>query len=171
MARQPPRPGTPVRIAQAVHRAAHHSPQRRRGDGRQAVHRPVRWGAANPGPAHFAELQRAVFEQRCVVLTYEQRDSDEAFHIAVDPYGLVSKSGAWYLVADVEGSPRMFRADRLHSVEILAKPARLRPGIVLRDLWSELLAQFEQRIRSLEIVIRLDRAEYGLFLRVHGKTV
>jgi predicted DNA-binding transcriptional regulator YafY len=129
------------------------------------------WGAANPGPAHFAALQRAVFEQRCVVLTYEQRDSDEAFHIAVEPYGLVSKSGAWYLVADVEGSPRMFRADRLHSVEILAKPARLRPGIVLRDLWSELLAQFEQRIRSLEIVIRLDRAEYGLFLRVHGKTV
>jgi predicted DNA-binding transcriptional regulator YafY len=129
------------------------------------------WGAANPGPPHFAEMQRAVFEQRRVVLTYEQRDSDEPRRIEVDPYGLVTKSGAWYLVGDVEGSPRMFRVDRVYDVEIVAEPAKLRPGIVLRDLWVELLAQFDQLTRSLEIVIRLDRAEYGLFLRVHGKTV
>jgi len=129
------------------------------------------WSAANADPPHFAELQRAVFEQRCVVLTYEQRDSDEARSIEADPYGLVSKAGAWYVVADVEGSPRVFRVDRIYDVEILAEPAKLRPGVVLRDLWSESLAQFEQRTRSVEIVIRLDRAEYGLFLRVHGRTV
>jgi predicted DNA-binding transcriptional regulator YafY len=129
------------------------------------------WGAASAGSPHLAELQRAVFEQRRIALVYERRDTDDPLRAEVDPYGLVSKSGAWYLVADVSGTARMFRADRLRNIEILAEPARLRPNIVLRDLWEELLAQFDRRRTSLKVVVRLDRDDLGLFLRLHGNDV
>jgi predicted DNA-binding transcriptional regulator YafY len=129
------------------------------------------WSGASTGSPHLDELQRAVFEQRRIALVYELRDSDAPMRAEVDPYGLVSKSGAWYLVADLAGRPRMFRADRLRDVELLAEPARLRPNIILRDLWDELLAQFEQRRTRLEVVVRLDRDDLGLFLRLHGNSV
>lgn len=129
------------------------------------------WGAASTGSPYLAELQRAVFEHRRIAVVYELRDTDKPMRAEVDPYGLVSKSGAWYLVADVGGTPRMFRADRVRDVELLTEPARLRPNIILRDLWVELLAQFDQRRTSLEVVVRLDRDDLGLFLRLHGNDV
>jgi predicted DNA-binding transcriptional regulator YafY len=129
------------------------------------------WGATPTGSPYLADLQRAVFEQRRVALVYELRDTDDPLRAEVDPYGLVSKSGVWYLVADLAGTPRMFRADRVRDVELLNDPARLRSNVTLRDLWDELLAQFEERRTSLEVVVRLDRDDLGLFLRLHGNDV
>ncbi|WP_115030606.1 WYL domain-containing protein [Dermatophilus congolensis] len=47
------------------------------------------------------------------------------------PYGLASKAGSWYLVADVDGQPRMFNTSRIESREFLSDTAALRPECYL----------------------------------------
>mgnify|MGYP003584503093 CR=1 FL=1 len=128
------------------------------------------WGSNEVSP--FLELlQRAVFEERRIGLLYERRDSDDPLRAEVDPYGLVSKAGAWYLVADFNGAGRMFRVDRVLDVRVLPEQARLRPHLELKDLWHQLVEQFDGRRTSIDVVLRIDRTELGLFLRVHGEAV
>jgi predicted DNA-binding transcriptional regulator YafY len=56
----------------------------------------------------------------------------------VDPYGLVCKSGIWYLVADSDGEPRLFRVSRVVSAEADEAPVRRRDGVDLAELWQAL---------------------------------
>ncbi|MFF5654160.1 helix-turn-helix transcriptional regulator [Streptomyces collinus] len=54
----------------------------------------------------------------------------------LDPYGLVNKAGVWYLVADHDGEPRLFRTDRALSATVLDQPAQRRAGLELSDVWQ-----------------------------------
>ncbi|MGH3202326.1 MAG: WYL domain-containing protein [Streptosporangiaceae bacterium] len=47
----------------------------------------------------------------------------------VDPYGLVCKAGIWYLVADSDGEPRLFRVSRVVSATAHEEPVRRRDGV------------------------------------------
>jgi predicted DNA-binding transcriptional regulator YafY len=49
-----------------------------------------------------------------------------------DPYGLVTKAGTWYLVADHSGKPRLFRTDRLWALSIAEAETR-RAQVVVPD--------------------------------------
>lgn len=42
----------------------------------------------------------------------------------MDPYGLVSKAGVWYLVADRDGEPPLFRTDRVEAAAVTDEPVR-----------------------------------------------
>src|SRR5699024_394858 len=61
----------------------------------------------------------------------------------IDPYGLVAKSGRWYLVADDRGAGRLFSVERLSAFETLDVPATLRPGQTLRTRWEALKERTE----------------------------
>jgi predicted DNA-binding transcriptional regulator YafY len=59
-----------------------------------------------------------VFSERRLRLRYRSgggRGVGELAERVVDPYGLVCKSGIWYLVADQDGEPRLFRVSRVVS--------------------------------------------------------
>src|SRR5579859_7230743 len=60
-----------------------------------------------PEPAgQLGVLQAAVFSGRRLRLRYRSSGEREPSQRVVDPYGLVCKSGIWYLVADQRGEPR-----------------------------------------------------------------
>lgn len=90
-------------------------------------------------------LQDAVFSDRRLRLRYRHGGDAEPRTCTVDPYGLVSKAGVWYLVADRRGAPRLFRADRVRSATLLPDPVRRRPGVELADAWEVLRRQVEER--------------------------
>jgi predicted DNA-binding transcriptional regulator YafY len=94
------------------------------------------------------------------------RGSGEAGERVVDPYGLVCKSGIWYLVADSGGEPRLFRVSRVVSAEADEAPARRRDGVELADLWQELRRQVEDRPAPLAVVARVRRDWLGVFRRI-----
>src|SRR5215469_7688135 len=78
---------------------------------------PARWrgGPARPDGIDLAVLQEAVFTDRRLRLRYRHGRNNQVRTYTVDPYGLVSKAGVWYLVSDHRGQPRLFRADRARS--------------------------------------------------------
>ncbi|MFD7548781.1 helix-turn-helix transcriptional regulator [Streptomyces sp. NPDC059816] len=75
----------------------------------------------------------------------------------LDPYGLVSKAGAWYLVADRGGRPRLFRTNRISDAVVTAEPVRRRDGVELARVWEEQRREVEHRSSGLRVVVRVGR--------------
>lgn len=112
---------------------------------------PVRWMRGEGGDADIGVLQRAVFTDRRLHLTYRSNGAPAPKQYTVDPYGLVSKAGVWYLVADRDGEPRLFRADRVLAATVTDEPARRRPGQELADVWAVL----RDRVENLHTEVRV----------------
>jgi len=129
---------------------------------------PARWRAAAPAAVHLAELQQAVFADRRLELRYRHSGGTEPRGYTVDPYGLVSKAGAWYLVADRDGEPQLFRVDRVRSATTSAEPVRRRRGQGLAEVWSVLREQVERG--SAEVLVRclVRRTRLDMFLRLQS---
>jgi len=118
---------------------------------------------------HLGVLQAAVFSGRRLRMRYRSgggRGSGEPVERVVDPYGLVCKSGIWYLVADADGEPRLFRVSRVVSAEADEALARRRDGVELADLWQALRRQVEGRPATLAVLARVRRDWLGLFRRI-----
>jgi predicted DNA-binding transcriptional regulator YafY len=130
---------------------------------------PERWMRAPDSVGQLGVLQAAVFSGRRLRMRYRSgggRGSGEASERVVDPYGLVCKSGIWYLVADSGGEPRLFRVSRVVSAEADEAPARRRDGVELAELWQALRRQVEDRPAPLAVVARVRRDWLGVFRRI-----
>lgn len=129
---------------------------------------PVRW-MSGPQPAvDVAELHDAVFADRRLRLSYRHSGTSDPRTYTVDPYGLVVKAGVWYLVADRDGVPRLFRADRVRRATLTDEPVVRRPGAELADLWDVLRKQVEERPGRVRLRVRVHRSRLDLFVRLHG---
>ncbi|MFF9243074.1 helix-turn-helix transcriptional regulator [Streptomyces sp. NPDC014801] len=126
----------------------------------------TRWRGGPRQASDLDVLQDAVFADRRLRLRYRHSGASEPRTYTVDPYGLVSKAGVWYLVADRRGAPRLFRADRVRSATLLDDPVRRRPGVELADVWEVLRRQVEERPGGLEVVVRVRRDRLDMFLRL-----
>ncbi|MDX2948425.1 WYL domain-containing protein [Streptomyces caniscabiei] len=84
----------------------------------------------------------------------------------MDPYGLVSKAGVWYLVADRDGEPRLFRADRVEAAAVTDEPAHRRPGQNLATVWALLRARFESLPDGIRVHCRVRREQLEIFQRL-----
>ncbi|QNP70039.1 YafY family transcriptional regulator [Streptomyces roseirectus] len=111
-------------------------------------------------------LQDAVFSDRRLRLSYRHSGATEPRTYTVDPYGLVSKAGVWYLVADRRGTPQLFRAERIQRAKPLPDLVRRRPGVELSDAWEVLRRQVEERPDGIEVVVRVPRDRIDFFLRL-----
>ncbi|XIE77189.1 helix-turn-helix transcriptional regulator [Streptomyces sp. SBR177] len=135
---------------------------------------PVRWmrGAGEPAEVELATLQRAVFTDRRLRLSYRHGGTTAPRDYTVDPYGLVNKAGVWYLVADRDGEPRLFRADRVVTAEVLDEPVRRRHGHGLAEVWSVLRERVEGiREAVLRATCRVRRERLDMFLRIQAGNV
>ena len=126
---------------------------------------------ADPG-TDLTALLDACRGRRRVALAYRRSGESAARRLTVDPYGLVSKAGSWYLIGDVQGTARMFNAARIRSHTSLPEPARLRDGESLASVWTALLEQFSPapalEVRALLRANRLDLARRILGARLIG---
>ncbi|MFB9371929.1 helix-turn-helix transcriptional regulator [Kitasatospora sp. NPDC001664] len=134
---------------------------------------PARWakGPAAPGPADLGELQRAVFEDSRLELDYRHGRATGPSAYTVDPYGLVSKAGVWYLVADLDGEPRLFRADRVLRARSTGVPVRRRDGAGLAEVWGGLRARVERQRDDVRVRARVHRRRLDLLLRIHASSL
>ncbi|MEU4314934.1 WYL domain-containing protein [Nocardia sp. NPDC024068] len=131
------------------------------------------WFAADSGGASPAELVGDL--RRGVRLRVLYRRSDESGPVwrVADPYGLLAKSGRWYLVADERETPRLFLLDRIARWQALRLPRRLRAGATLHTVAAQLTARWEttgELLVHAELDIeQLDRAGriLGTRLTVH----
>ncbi|UWZ40505.1 YafY family transcriptional regulator [Dactylosporangium roseum] len=106
---------------------------------------------ADPPPL-LAELARAVWEDRVVVLTYRRR---EEVVRTVEPLGLVLKTGSWYLVGRVGGSVRTYRVDRATAVTVTDTVFERDGSFDLAAFWGGQALEFERGVLREQARIRL----------------
>ncbi|MFE0463903.1 helix-turn-helix transcriptional regulator [Kitasatospora sp. NPDC058965] len=133
---------------------------------------PARWMHPPAGTEALDDLQQAVLADRRVLLTYRHSGATGPSAYTVDPYGLVSKAGVWYLVADLDAAPRLFRVDRVLAVAVSDAPVRHRPGAGLASEWAVLRAQVERLpAGGVRLRTRVRRRSLDMLLRIHGPRV
>jgi predicted DNA-binding transcriptional regulator YafY len=130
---------------------------------------PAGWMRTPDPVGQLGILQAAVFTGRRLRLRYQSSgqpvDADERI---VDPYGLVCKAGIWYLVADQQREPRLFRVSRVLSAVADEAAVRRREGVELAELWETLRRQVEDRPAEVPVVARVRRERLEMFRRVHA---
>jgi predicted DNA-binding transcriptional regulator YafY len=127
---------------------------------------PARWMRGPEPVGLLGALQAAVFSDRRLRLRYRSSGQRAPSERVVDPYGLVSKAGTWYLVADQRGEPRLFRVSRVASAVADEAPVRRRDGVELADLWETLRAKVEDRPAEVPVLVRVRREVLDLFRRI-----
>jgi predicted DNA-binding transcriptional regulator YafY len=113
-----------------------------------------RWNQPAPERALLTTLRRAVWDDRRLRIRYEDRNRASSTR-AIDPLGLVSKAGTWYLVARSSGELRSFRVERIRSALELPERFERPESFDLERYWSESSARFAQASRSADCVVTL----------------
>jgi predicted DNA-binding transcriptional regulator YafY len=118
-----------------------------------------RWYQSDPPVDRLALLRRAVWDDRRLEVSYEDRQRARTTR-AVDPYGLVSKAGVWYLIARTNEGYRSFRVDRMNDVRETDTRFERDPSFDLNVHWRETAAQLQGQTRfSVTMRISDDAAE------------
>lgn len=106
---------------------------------RRAIHiDPTRWGQpTQPAPPALAPLRAAVVAGVQVDLTYA-KPGEDAILRRVHPYGLVSKSGVWYLVAGTDSGLRTFRVSRVVDAAATTEAVERPDDFDLVRAWEDL---------------------------------
>ncbi|WP_369200292.1 helix-turn-helix transcriptional regulator [Streptomyces sp. PU-14G] len=129
---------------------------------------PDRWLSGPRADIDLDALHNAVFADRRLRIRYRHGGERKLRTYTVDPYGLVSKAGVWYLVADRRRSPALFRVDRMASAKVLPEPVRRRPGVELADVWQPLRRRVEERPMPVRVTARVHRTRFDMFTRIVG---
>ena len=125
------------------------------------------WFSPTPTVAGVAELARNLQSGRRLRIHYRRSAEKGASWHPVDPYGLLAKSGRWYLVADVDRLPRLYSLERLEGWDILPEVRRLRPNATLASVSRDLSAAVENR-GAITIIATLKKDRLDLARRLLG---
>lgn len=106
---------------------------------------PASWGRSDRrgAPPLLEEVQAAVIDGVQIHIGYVDRAGAPTSR-TVHPLGVVSKSGAWYLLADTEAGRRTFRIDRMQEVEATDQPAIRPDDFDLAGEWAQVVSEVER---------------------------
>lgn len=97
-------------------------------------------------------LTTALWDGRRVRLTTRGRSRE------VDPWGLVRKGRAWYLMTGTDRGPRTFRVSRIERAAMLDEPAARPDDFDLPAAWAAFSAEFEATMPLVAVRVRVQPA-------------
>lgn len=103
-------------------------------------------------PPFWDDLQRAVYENLCIDVTYEHYDGEVVQRI-LEPYSLVNKSSLWYLVAQRESELRTYRISRFHNLRLVDQSFVRRPDFDLQAYWQANLKAFVDEFTGYQCIL------------------
>jgi predicted DNA-binding transcriptional regulator YafY len=112
------------------------------------------WHDLQPLP-FWDELQQAVYEDRCIRVSYETYDG-EVTERMLEPYSLVAKASLWYLIARREGELRTYRVSRLKQVTLLDAHFQRDPDFDLPAYWHDHIQGFLATLTEYAFTLRID---------------
>ena len=112
-----------------------------------------RWYQSEPRVDLLALLRRAVWDDRCVEIAYEDRNRAQTTRM-VEPYGLVSKAGVWYLIAHTASGFRSFRVDRVGDVRECDERFTRDPAFDLDAHWRQTQARMREGQTRFPVLVR-----------------
>jgi predicted DNA-binding transcriptional regulator YafY len=111
------------------------------------------WFAQPEQPAHLPLVAGAVWDQHPLRMRYRSWKAET--HRTVEPLGLVLKSGAWYLVGQVEGDARTYRISRILELAILDQRFERPADFDLESYWRAGTQRLEADLHRNVATIRL----------------
>ncbi len=87
---------------------------------------------ARPMISHLERIQEAIWHDYTLCLT-----SQSGHRCFIDPYGLVSQRGAWYLVGASVGAMQVVRVTHIQAVELTEQHFTRPAGFDLAAYWAE----------------------------------
>jgi predicted DNA-binding transcriptional regulator YafY len=127
------------------------------------------WTRSRSAPEHLSRIQDALWSDHRLRLRY-RRGEERVVERVVDPYGLVTKRGTWYLLAGVGEGRRVYRVSRIEEAEILPEPFERPPGFHLEAAWAEAVAGF-RGTDLVRVTVRTDPDGAARVARVFGEAV
>ncbi|MDQ0990797.1 YafY family protein [Streptomyces sp. V3I7] len=137
----------------------------RSGELRQRFHLDTSgWYAEPDATPHLAAVTDAVWRQRRIRIRYRRWRAPQEVSRTLAPYGLVLKSGRWYLVAARPGGPddpkdaqacRTYRVSQILRIQVLDDAFTRPDGFDLAAHWRDYLADFDARRHRGEATVRL----------------
>lgn len=115
-----------------------------------------RWGQDDAPTETLATLRRAVWDDRRLQIAYRDQKGARSTR-SIDPLGLVSKSGVWYVVARDGENLRSFRADRIAGVETLEEHFERPRDFDLDAYWSQSSRRYEGMMERFPVTLRARR--------------
>lgn len=112
------------------------------------------WHPAEENIALLPALQEAIWQERRLSFSYQRADTTGVERV-VDPLGLVAKGSVWYLIAAVEGEPRIYRVSRIQHAHLMDQPATRPPAFDLAAYWSEASARFVAGLPRYPVTVRV----------------
>ncbi len=99
-------------------------------------------------------LEKALLQKRRLHITYHSFHSGETTERDIDPYGLMFRERAWYLVGDchLRREVKMFRVERILDLEVLGQQCQPPPGFSLDEYMAG--AWGVERGEERKVVIR-----------------
>src|SRR2546426_5008419 len=130
-----------------------------------------RWFRTASVPPHLTRVQDALWLDRRLRLRY-RRTLDRVVDRTVEPYGLVCKAGTWYMLAGVNGEPRVYRVSRIEDAEMTDETFERPAGFDLRAAWAAQVGRFKgSGPERLSVKVRVDPDVSGRFTRVIGDQI
>lgn len=128
------------------------------------------WFAEAEQPEHLPIVAGAVWDQRQIRMRYQSWRGEK--RRVVEPLGLVLKSGAWYLVGQVEKSPRTYRIARILELAVLEQRFERPTDFDLEAYWREGAQRLEAdlhrnltRLRLSPVAVRMLEAFLSPYVR------
>ncbi|MFD0508994.1 helix-turn-helix transcriptional regulator [Streptomyces chiangmaiensis] len=113
------------------------------------------WYAEADRTAHLAAVTDAVWRRHRIRVRYRRWKAPQEVTRTLDPYGLVLKSGRWYLVAGRRVGVRTYRVSQILTIQVLQDHFERPQGFDLAAHWQSYLADFDARRHQGDAVVRL----------------
>lgn len=124
------------------------------------------WFAAEDS-AGVAGLASDLRLGRRLRIDYRRSGEQATSERVVDPYGVYSRGGRWYLVAARDGEPRLYAVARLASWAVLDEPRHIDPDVTLAEVAKALVARLEDS-RGVVVSALLDAGMEDMVRRILG---
>jgi len=120
--------------------------------------------------AVLATVRAAVFAGHRLDLRYAARDEEPRWR-TVDPVGLVSQGGRWYLLALRDGQERTYRLSRVREARERAEQAVRPPDVDLDEAWRARRTAFLASLPTLPVEVRVRASRRADLLRTAGEVL
>lgn len=115
-----------------------------------------KWYRTEQPTETLAVLRRAVWDDRIVELTYRDRESAVTVR-RIEPLGLVSKAGIWYIVGRIaSGEMRSFRAERIVAVNETPERFERPHDFDLERYWTQSTESMRRAGEGFAATLRVD---------------
>jgi predicted DNA-binding transcriptional regulator YafY len=118
---------------------------------------PRRWKQALAPREHLATLRRAIWEDRRITLGYRDSKREKTVRVT-EPLGLVAKAGVWYLVARSKDDMRVFRCDRILTVDVEGGTFERPASFDLAAFWQSWSTRFEESLTTYAVRLHVSAA-------------